>query len=81
MSKPIQIVLHAHDVGQLLDGLRIRVNTWSKTAAYLESGHNTDDAFICEECNDSEEATRIARHYQRIIAEIERQIETQGGWQ
>lgn len=80
MSKPIQIVLNAHDIGQLLDGLRIRLDAWTKTADYLESGHSAYDAFVCEECSDSEEASCIADHYRRIISEIERQVEIQGGW-
>lgn len=80
MKHDIQIVLDQNDLGQLLDGLRIRAEAWSKTADYLESGFNADDAFICEECSDSHEARRIAQHYERIISGIERQVENQGGW-
>lgn len=78
-SKKLQLTLSDDDVGQLLDGLRIRAEAWTKTADYMESGFHADDAFICEECNDSNEARRIAQHYERIITEIERQVETQGG--
>jgi len=68
------------DLGQLLDDLRIRAESWRKTADYLESGFAPDDSFICEECSGSEEATNIADHYDRIIALIERQVQEQGGW-
>jgi hypothetical protein len=78
-SKEILLMLRAYDVWQLLDGLHIRTEAWSKTADFLESGFNADDSFICEECSDPREARRIAQHYKRIIAEIEQQIERQGG--
>ena len=77
--KEVQLTLSADDVGQLLDGLRIRAEAWSKTADYLESGFNADDAFICEECSDSHEARSIAQHYERIIARIEHQLVSHGG--
>ena len=78
--KEIRLTLSAYDTGQLLDGLRLRAEAWTKTADYLESGFNPDDGFICEECSDPREARQIAQHYGRIIAEIEHQIEQQGGW-
>jgi hypothetical protein len=76
----ITLTLSADDVGQLLDGLRLRAEAWTKTVDYIESGFNPDDTFICEECSDPNEARRIAQHYERIIIEIERQIERQGCW-
>lgn len=80
MSKNLQIVLNQHDLGQLLDGLRIRAEAWSKTADYLESGFNPDDSFLCEECSNPQEARHIAQHYEKIITNIEGQVEKQGGW-
>lgn len=79
-SKEFRLTLNADDVGQLLDGLRLRAEAWTKTTDYLESGFNPDDTFICEECSDPREARQIAQHYERIIAEIEQQIEDQGAW-
>lgn len=80
MKDHFKIVLHRHDLGQLLDGLRIRAEAWGNTADYLESGFNGDDSFICEECSDPHEARRIAQHYEKIITRIEAQVEKQGGW-
>lgn len=80
MGKQFRIVLDSLDLGQLLDGLRLRAESWRKTAEYLESGDVGDEAFICEECSDSNEAIRIAEHYERITASIEKQIDEQGGW-
>jgi hypothetical protein len=80
MKNEIQITLNQHDLGQLLDGLRLRAEAWSKTADYLESGFNPDDSFICEECSDPHEARQIAQHYERIIASVKAQVATQGGW-
>jgi hypothetical protein len=79
LNRSLQIVLSENDLGQLLDGLRIRAEAWSKTADYLESGFNPDDSFICEECSGPHEARTIAEHYERIITEIEKQVANQGG--
>lgn len=61
---------------------------WSKTAIYRraqpsittarQTDYFHDDAFICEECSDPDEAQRLADWYQRIIANIERQVDEQG---
>ena len=80
MGKQFQLRLDSVDLGQLLDGLRIRAESWLKTAEYLESGCVAIDSFICEECSDAEEAFAIASHYTKIIAQVEKQIEEQGGW-
>ncbi len=79
-AKILQIVLATNDLGQLLDGLRIRAESWAKTSDYLESGFSADDSFVCEECSDPHEARRIAQHYEKIITNIEAQVEKQGGW-
>jgi len=79
MKDTFQIILKRRDLGQLLDGLRIRAEAWEKTADYLESGFSPDDYFICEECSDSHEARCIARHYETIIGAIEDQVKKQGG--
>jgi hypothetical protein len=80
MSKTFQITLESLDLGQILDGLRARQESWRNTAIFLRDDYFPDDAFVCEECNDAEEAKWIANYYKRIISEIERQIEKQGGW-
>jgi len=80
MGKQLQIRLDSRDLGQLLDGLRARNESSQKTADYLKSGDVSDDSFICEECSDASEAAAIARHYFKIISQIERQVKQQGGW-
>lgn len=80
MGNTFRISIDSFDLGQLLDGLRIRAESWRKTEDYLESGFAADDSFICEDCSDSEEAAKIAEHYERVIAHIERQVQEQGGW-
>lgn len=62
MGKSFQIQFESNDLGQLLDGLRIRAEAWLKTAEYLEGGHVADESFICEECSDPQEAKSIAHH-------------------
>jgi len=79
MKKSFQIRLENNDLGQLLEGLRIRLDAWRKTAEYLELGYIADDSFICEECSDPHEAKSIAQHYDRIITQIEEQVRNQGG--
>jgi hypothetical protein len=70
------IKIDDHDLGQLLDGLETRADAWEKTAAYHRTGHSPPD-FIVEECNDANEAVRIASHYRSIIAKIRKQQEEQ----
>jgi hypothetical protein len=79
MKKAYRIELEDLDVGQLLDGLRAREASWRNTAIYLRDDYFPDDTFVCEECSDWEEAERIANHYGRVISDIERQVDEQGG--
>jgi len=80
MGKTFRITIDSFDLGQILDGLRVRAESWHNTAKYLESGESPEDFFVCEECRDAEEATQIADHYDKIISAIQRQVEQQGGW-
>ncbi len=66
--------LDSNDIGQILDGLRCRLESWRATTAYLESGQSTRDDFIAEECIDADEARAITGHYERIIRELETQL-------
>jgi hypothetical protein len=77
MGNTFQIALDDFDVGQLLDGLSIRAEAWRKTADYMDTGESPEAFFACEECSDAVEARKIAEHYERIIANIETQIELQ----
>jgi hypothetical protein len=81
MGKDFQIRIDSLDLGQVLDGLRARQESWRNTAIFLRADYFPDDAFVCEDCSDPDEAERIASHYQRIITDIEQQIDQQGGWQ
>ncbi len=78
--KTFRIALQPVDLGQLLDGLRNREESWRNTAIYLRDDFFPDDAFVCEECSDPDEAEKIANQYERIIRSIEEQIDQQGGW-
>lgn len=78
MGKTYTIRLEANDLGQLLEGLQSRAESWRNTAEYLESGYNSREDFIIEECTDTEEARAIANHYDRLIATIEIQMNAQG---
>ena len=79
MGNEFQIRIDDLDLGQVLDGLRSRQESWKNTAIFLRDGFFPDDAFVCEECSDPDEAERIASHYERIICSIEQQIDQQGG--
>lgn len=76
MGKIFHIELDALDLGQIIDGLEVRATAWEKTAAYHGSGVSPT-GFIVEECNDADEANRIAAHYRSIIAKIQTQREAQ----
>ena len=60
MGKEIQLRLDSLDVGQILDGLRCRQESWANTAIFLRDGYHPDDSFVCEECSDPDEAQRLA---------------------
>ena len=79
MGKELHFKLDTVDLGQVLDGLRCRQQSWANTAIYLHDEYFPDDSFVCEECSDANEAQRIADTYQRIITTIESQIGEQGG--
>jgi hypothetical protein len=68
-DKEYVIRLNGLDLGQLIDGLEARATAWRLTATYLETG-DAPDGFGIEECSDSEEARRIAEHYQWILGTI-----------
>ena len=76
MRKNYSIQLNSLDLGQLLDGLECRAESWERAAEYLRSGH-VEGGFIVEECHKPEEADDIAAHYRRIIGTIRQQMEAQ----
>src|SRR5205085_5852170 len=49
------------------DVLRSRRESWANTAMFLLDDYFPDEAFVCEECSDPDEAQRIANYYRRII--------------
>jgi hypothetical protein len=68
MARKYWIELDEHDLGQLLDGLEIRAESWRRTAEYLRAGDMPDgEFFIIEECSDGDEAEGIAADDERII--------------
>lgn len=70
IDKEYIIRLNAFDLGQLLDGLETRAHAWRNTAAYLTTGEVPTEDFTAEECNDAEEAERLAAHYEQIIENL-----------
>ena len=76
MPTNYQITLDDLEVGQILDGLEIRAESWERTAKYLRTEKmSADEFFIVEECSKPEEADGIAEHYRSIIAKIRSQID------
>jgi len=75
MGKNYTFTLNANDVGQLLDGLAIRAESWEKTAGYLRDGSMPEgEIFIIEDCSEPAEADAIAEHYRSIIKKIRNQL-------
>jgi hypothetical protein len=77
MSKTYMLRLKENDLGQILEGLEAREQSWRKTADYFRSGYNADSSFAIEECNGEHEANQIALFYARIIRNLERQRDEQ----
>ncbi|TKJ37737.1 MAG: hypothetical protein CEE38_06600 [Planctomycetes bacterium B3_Pla] len=72
MNETINLSLPALDVGQIVDGLQIRIEKWAYTADYLRTGRITKP-YPIEECSDADEAQRLADYYANIIRSIEEQ--------
>lgn len=77
MSKTYLIRLEENELGQIIEGLQAREESWRRTADYFRIGYNTDDSFAIEECNGEYEAAEIAQFYSRIILDLERQRDEQ----
>jgi hypothetical protein len=78
MATTYRIELDDLDLGQTLDGLEMRAESWERTAEYLRSEKIPDGGvFIAEECSKPEEADGIAAHYRSIIQRIRSQVESQ----
>jgi len=71
----VTLKLSCKDVGQILDGLCVRRDTWRYTQQYLESGYVNIEHRI-EECSDPEEAKNTADYYDDIIQKIRHQLVT-----
>lgn len=79
MDKIIELKLPRLFVGQLLDCLTIAVEDWHRTKLYHESGYVDPEEPCIRECSDAYEAEQIENYYKQIIAEIEKQLDKQGG--
>lgn len=78
MTKTYGLELDALDLGQLLDGLESRAESWEKTAEYFRAEETlVGEYFIVEECSDMYEAEGVAGHYRSIISKIRNQMEEQ----
>jgi hypothetical protein len=78
MPKTYRIELNDLDLGQALDGLELRAESWERTANYLRTERIPEgEIFIIEECSNPEEADTIASHYREIITKIQQQLEAQ----
>ncbi len=73
-DKTVTISLPENDVGQILDALCVREDSWRYTQRYFEEGIEESGRLI-EECRDGEEARRIADYYAEIVAKIRRQVQ------
>lgn len=77
MARLIQLTLDDLDVGQIIDGLEARAASWRNTYRYLATGESPAPFFVAEECNDADEARKLAEHYERLIVEITNQAKAQ----
>ncbi len=78
MAKTYRIELDEHELGQILDGLWVRMDSWRRTGEYFRTGGTQKgELFLIEECRDEEEADGIACYYEAIIKNIQCQMEAQ----
>ena len=67
----VTVTLSSNDFGQMMDGLRSRLESWDNTVLHFD-GESEYDMQV-EECSDQEEARNIANHYRALIADLEKQ--------
>jgi hypothetical protein len=77
MKKTYLLRLSENELGQILEGLQARAESWLRTADYFRKVYNPDVPFVIEECNGEHEANEIALFYSRIIRNLERQRDEQ----
>jgi hypothetical protein len=66
------------ELGQILDGLEIRAESWARTAEYLRTEKLPDgEFFIVEECSKLNEAEGIAKLYRSIVRKTRSHMEAQ----
>ena len=72
----VTLMLPRNFVGQMLDGLCCREQSYRDTAEYLEHGVTPDpgSTFIIEEVKDAEEARTLAGFYREVIEEVDGQL-------
>jgi hypothetical protein len=68
----VTVTLSSNDFGQMMDGLRGRLESWVYTAEYFATGETREDIAI-EECSDLYEAKGMVMRYQKLIGELEAQ--------
>lgn len=79
MDRIVTLKLPRLFVGQILDCISIAIEDWHRTKLYHESGYIDPDEPNIRECNDAHEAAQIENYYRQILAEIEKQLDHQGG--
>ena len=72
-NKYVNIKLNRVMLLQILDGLENRAKTWEETYQYLKTG-SIDDYSVIEECDNLNEAEKIANDYRQIIKTITNQL-------
>ena len=69
--KKFQVSLDERDWGQILDGLRCRLEAYEETVRYFESGYAESEI---EEVRDVTEAQSLATTYRGLIHKIEKSL-------
>lgn len=71
MARTYRIELNDLDLGQLLDDLETRAESWERAAEYLRTETMPDGEFLgVEECSKPKEAEEIAEHYRSSSARL-----------
>lgn len=74
MDKNLTLTLPSLMVGQILDALYTRLESWEYTEEYLNTGY-AREPYCIEECSNPDEACQIADYYKEIIKSIEKQAD------
>jgi hypothetical protein len=65
------VTLDDNDLGQIIEGLASRAESWEATAAFLSPNEIQPESEFVEDCSSENEARQIGEAYRALISKLE----------